>query len=207
MSLTFLGFNPGGFMAFGWCTLVVNNDKQRSELHSGTCSSADEALTAASATIQDKPSAIGIHAPLYWPLKAERQADQIVRGMVLSQGGPSGTVPAVHALAGAKLSQGIIVAAQSIKRWPNAPITEAHPGALLYTWPEASNFLSAYEFNNDHQRNAALCAYTAWSFSTRSHNQSHRRSTAWQDLRQLESSAYDPLPGPPAAYWFPAGSK
>ena len=209
MKRIFLGFTPGGAMAFGWCALVVADDDQILELKSGTRSAAGDAFDAAVSAVSNClpaigiplamgiPSAIGIAAPMYWSTNAERNADNIVRGSVLSRGGPSSTVSSVNSLRGACLAQGVMVAALTRERWPEVPITESHPRAVLITWPEVTGFLSGLNFNNDHERDAALGAYTALAYN--------KRSDGWQDLRGFESSTFDLIPGTPPAYWFPAG--
>ena len=194
MNHVFLGFDPGGFLGFGWCALSIASDDKGLNIRSGTCSTASEALAAAG--IQVSPTAIGINAPMYWSPDGDRKADQIVRGMVLSKGGQSSTVPAVNSLSGTSLAQGIMLAALAREHWPEVNITEAHPKALQQIYPEAENFLSGREFKNDHERNAALAAYTAWAYD--------KPSTSWCDLRAMESSLFDPLSGSPPAYWFPA---
>jgi hypothetical protein len=194
MKRIFLGFDPGGFLGFGWCALSIASDDKGFDIRSGTCSTASEALAAAG--IQVSPTAIGINAPMYWSPDGDRKADQIVRGMVLSKGGQSGTVSAVNSLKGASLAQGIMLAALAREHWPEVNITEAHPKALQQIYPEAENFLSGREFKNDHEQDAALAAYTAWAYD--------KPSTSWCDLRAMESSIFDPLSGSPPVYWFPA---
>ena len=196
MNRIFLGFDPGGFLAFGWCTLETGEDDQCLNIQSGTCSTAKEALTAATESVQAQPGAIGIDAPMYWSPDGDRKADQIVRGMVLSKGGQSGTVSAVNSLRGACLAQGIMLAALAREHWPEVAIAEAHPKALLRIYPESESFLSGHVFTNDHERDAALAAYTAWAYAT--------PGTDWCDLRAMESSIFDPLSGSPPVYWFPA---
>lgn len=196
MSSTLLGFDPGGFLAFAWCALVITDDGSTTSIQSGICSTAREALAAAAESVRVLPSAIGVNAPMYWSPDGDRKADQIVRGMVLSKGGLSGTVSAVNSLSGACLVQGIMLAALGRELWPEVSITEAHPKALLHLYPEAENFLTGHDFKNDHERDAALAAYTAWAYD--------KPSTGWCDLRAMEASIFDPLSGPPPVYWFPA---
>ncbi len=203
MTHIFLGFDPGGLLAFGWCALITADNGQDFDIKSGTCSSADEALACAAPAADNQPAAIGINAPMYWSTDADRKADQIIRGIVLSKGGPSSTVSVVNSLPGACLAQGIMVAGLSQERWSDIAITEAHPGALLQSYPDAEDFLSGLsssnkfnlKVNNDHERNAALGAYTAWAY--------HQRRAGWQDLRAMEVNIFDPLSGSPPGYWFP----
>ncbi len=201
MTHIFLGFAPGGLLAFGWCALITADDGQDIDIKFGTCSSAEEALACAAPVTRGQPAAIGVNAPMYWSTDADRKADQIVRGMVLSKGGPSSTVSGINSLRGASLVQGIIVAGLSQERWPDVAITEAHPEALLQICPDAEDFLSEIKLNfnvkNDHERNATLGAYTAWAY--------HQRRTGWQDLRAMETNIFDVLPDSPPRYWFPAG--
>ncbi len=196
MKRTFLGFDPGGTNAFGWCVIEIDDDDKCANIQSDTCSNAKQALIAAVANSPLPPGAIGIGAPMYWSPDGDRKADQVVRGMVLSKGGQSDTVSAVNSLRGACLAQGIMVAALAREHWPEVAITEAHPRALLQIYPEAENFLSGHSFETDHQRDSALAAYTAWAYN--------KPSTGWCDLRVMESSIFDPLSGSPPVYWFPA---
>ncbi|RLA47642.1 MAG: hypothetical protein DRR06_01800 [Gammaproteobacteria bacterium] len=204
MKRIFLGFAPGGTMAFGWFSLVLADDDKITEFNSGTCSTAGEAFDAAASTVSNYlpaigiPLAIGIAAPMYWSANAERNADNIVRGCVLSRGGPSSTVSSVNSLRGACLAQGVMVAALTRERWPEVLITESHPGALLTTWPKVTDFLSRLDFNNDHERDAALCAYAALAYD--------KRCDGWRDLRAFESRTFELIPGTPPVYWFPAGN-
>ena len=197
MSRIFLGFDPGAAMSFGWCALTISGSDQNPEIKTGTCSAAHETFAATAASINDKPSAVGINAPMYWSTGMERMADQILRGRVLSLGDKSGTVSPVNSLSGACLAQGVMVAALCRERWSAIPVTESHPEALLLTCPEAKLFLSERDFNNEHERNAALAAYTAWAYDD--------QSDGWHDLRSFESDTYEPIPGPPPIYWFPGG--
>jgi hypothetical protein len=199
MDSVFLGFDPGGIGAFGWCYLVVAEGNKCAEIKTGICSDAGETFAAVSAVINDLPPVIGVASPLYWSPDAEREADRIVRGSVLSLGGRSNTVTSVNALNGACLAQGVMVAALARERWPEVAIAESHPEALLIAWSEASSFFSGLTFVNDHERNAALAAYSAHAY--------HTRREGWRDLRALESRTYDPISGPPPVYWFPAGNR
>lgn len=196
MNHVYLGFDPGGFLAFGWCILEIEGDDTCVNILSGTCSTASEALAAVDTSIKANPTAMGINAPMYWSPDGDRKADQIVRGMVLSKGGLSSTVAAVNSLSGACLAQGIMLAALGREHWPELSITEAHPKALLRLYPEAENFLTGHACQNVHEQHAALAAYTAWA---------HDKGTAgWCDLRAMETSTFDPISGPPTVYWFPA---
>lgn len=196
MNHVYLGFDPGGFLAFGWCILEISGDGTCLNLLSGTCSTTSEALAAVDSRSKAIPAAIGVNAPMYWSPDGDRKADQIVRGMVLSKGGLSSTVAAVNSLSGACLAQGIMLAALAHHRWPEPGITEAHPKALLHIHPGATDFLSGHEFKNDHEQHAALAAYTAWNRA--------KGTPGWCDLRAMETSIFDPISGPPPGYWFPA---
>ncbi len=196
MQHTFLGFDPGGLMAFGWCSLVMGDEGRCLDIQTGTCSIAGKAFEAATGSFQGKPAAVGVNAPMYWSQELDRRADQIVRGMVLSQGGKSSTVTAINALTGACLAQGVIVAALCRERWAQVVITEAHPRALVQLCADAENFLSELDLSNEHERDAALSAYTAWAYK--------QPTAGWQDLRTMEASVFEPISGPPPVYWFPA---
>ena len=146
MDRHFLGFDPGGKKAFGWCVLNVATDSDSAQLISGTCSNATEAIAAVSASSDRQPAAVGIDAPMYWSLEGDRRSDQIVRTIVVRLGGQSGMVSHVNSLRGACLAQGILVAVLARAKWPDSPITESHPKALLRRWQGASKFASGFNF-------------------------------------------------------------
>lgn len=163
---------------------------------SGTCSSAPAALSAARAATSIAPIAFGTDAPLFWVEAGDRKADEIVRKMVCAAGGKSGTVNHVNSLRGACLVQGVLVVRFAAELWPSAMITEAHPKALLAVSRAAQDFATRIErlVNTEHERDAALAAYTAFALAT--------QTDGWHDLVATELSPFFPC-GRRVAYWFP----
>lgn len=167
------------------------------KLLTGCCSSAPAAIKAAThAAGSAPPVAVGIDAPLFWVSDGDRRSDACIRKLVCAAGGTSGTVGHVNSLRGACLVQGVLAARQIAETWPSAKVTEAHPKALLRIHSEASRFLSGYlpDPPTEHERDAALAAYTAWAFA--------KDAIGWHDLMRKEHDPYFPS-GQMASYWFP----
>ncbi|MCS3496189.1 putative nuclease with RNAse H fold [Bradyrhizobium japonicum] len=114
------GADPGGSDSFGLAALEDDGS-----FKTWLCSSTDEAL----ATI-DQPAGIGIDCPLWWSSKegGGRRADEWLRKTYRIH---PGTVQSVNSLKGAVLVQGLMLAMILRKSYPNVPITETHPKALL----------------------------------------------------------------------------
>jgi hypothetical protein len=188
-----VGFDPGGENAFGWAVLS-GTDCNLSLVASGTCSGAPAALLAARIATSIAPIAFGTDAPLFWVQAGDRKADETVRKMVCDAGGKSGTVSHVNSLRGACLVQGVLVTRLAAELWPSAMITEAHPKALLAVSLAAKDFASRTVWPTEHERDAALAAYTAFALAT--------QTDGWHDLAATEQSPFFPG-GARVAYWFP----
>lgn len=192
------GLDPGGLKNFGWACLSIGESGTPTELHTGCCSSAPAAIKAAThAAGSAPPVAVGIDAPLFWVPDGDRRSDSCVRKLVCAAGGRSGTVGHVNSLRGACLVQGVLAARQIAETWPSARVTETHPKALLRVHSEAGRFLSGYFLDppTEHERDAALAAYSAWAFTT--------EATGWRDLVREEHDPYFPS-GHMVSYWFPS---
>lgn len=191
----FIGFDPGGERAFGWAVLWAKGNTFEL-VNSGTCRDAQTASDAVKVHATTAPIAIAIDAPLFWVNAGDRKADARVRKMVCAEGGNSGTVSHVNSLRGACLVQGILVTKLAIESWPNILVTEAHPKALLRVSAEARHFAESIskQTANEHERDAAIAAYTACAFA--------ERRDGWHDISLLETNPFFPT-GKPAAYWFP----
>jgi hypothetical protein len=193
--MNFVGFDPGGKNSFGWA--VLKSTASGLELiGKGTCSSAPDAVLSAHMSSKVDPSGFAIDAPLFWVDSGDRQADCFVRKLVCSAGGRSGTVSHINSLRGACLVQGAQVARLASARWPGAKATEAHPKALIQLDHGARSFLKTINgsVTNDHERDAALAAYTAAAFVN--------QVDGWHDLALQEHEPFFPS-APCAAYWFP----
>lgn len=192
----FVGIDPGGKNAFGWCLLARYEDGSCAVLSQGTASSAQQALSYVFSVCPEAPVAAGIDAPLYWSSREERQSDRRIRRAVLEAGGHSATVAHINSLRGACLVQGVLAAAGLGKRWPNTRVTESHPKALLHVWPKASEFLRlrSTASGSEHERDALLGAYSALQYES--------QCSGWKDWVLEEDEPYFPS-GNKVAYWFP----
>lgn len=206
---TYLGFDPGGSGKFGWA--VVSGETFPLRLVGrGTAHHAQGAFKAATDCAGTKINAVGIDAPLFWNPAGDRRADQKVREAITRLGCPGGTVSSVNSLRGACLIQGILVAMMCQRSANGAPITEAHPKALLWLAGKATSArppvdvamsdLGEYVVGSklqgatDHERDAVLGAVAAFAMEC--------RLTGWQDLYALEPHPITPL-DPPLGYWMP----
>ncbi len=126
------------------------------------CSSVDEAFERIEA-----PAGLGIDCPLWWSSAAGggRLADRWIR---VTYGIASGTVQSVNSLKGAVVVQGIMLAMVARKAFPDIPITEAHPKALLKAealqgWSQIAEAygLNGSEPQSEHERDALLGAVAA----------------------------------------------
>lgn len=192
---TFIGIDPGGVKAFGWCVMdAALPSLLVSRIVTGTCSGISEAIPKIERTCETQPVGAGIDAPLYWARIGERKSDQKIRKAVAKAGGSSSTVGHVNSLRGACLVQGVLSAVGLAEKWPQIAITESHPKALLSVWPEAVEFVKQFEFSTDHERDAALGAYAAFAYLS--------QWPQWGDLVELDESCFVPSGGK-VAYWFP----
>lgn len=196
--MRFVGFDPGGKHAFGWA--VLQSTASGLELiGNGICSSAPEAVNSAHQVSGIEPSGFATDAPLFWVASGDRRADCVVRKLVCSANGRSGTVGHINSLRGACLVQGIQVTRLASARWPNAKVTEAHPKALRLLDRAARSFLDRIDSGSltEHERDAAIAAYTAAAFVI--------QADGWHDLALQEHDPFFPS-GAKAAYWFPKTS-
>ena len=171
----YIGFDPGGKKAFGWAVVSASN-QNLSLIAKGTCSDAATAIKAAAAANPSSPVAVAVDAPLFWIPAGDRKADRIVRKMVCNSGGNSGTVNHINSMRGACLVQGILVARMAVSKWTSTSLTEAHPKALLGVSTHAREFVKtvASSLSNEHERDAALAAFTALNFAA--------QTQGWHDL-------------------------
>lgn len=192
----FVGLDPGGIGKFGWASLTVQDSGDVDLLLTGVCSTAPDAVKAASDALPYVPLAIGIDAPLFWVKEGDRSSDRAVRSLVHAAGGNPGTVMHVNSLQGACLVQGIIAARIARDLWLTVAVTEAHPKALRVVHAGAQRFLSSHlpSPTTEHDQDAALAAYAAWALVD--------QFSGWHDLAVGESAPFFPS-GFQVAYWFP----
>ncbi len=195
MTQVFLGFAPIGALNTGWCVWRTDKTAGTQTVLKGESTNVDKALTAACEHFAETPDAVGIAAPLHWTTRDDREADRILRGMVLSLGGKSATVPALPSVSGAKITGGVMLAAQILQRWGTMPVTEAAPDVLLMMDSAVSELDDALDVNSDAEKHAALAAYTAIA--------SREQRQNWHDLRQFDKDSYEPVIGIKAAFWLP----
>ena len=193
---TFIGLDPGGKNNFGWAVIeVVEADSTISTLRSGTGSDVIEVMAAITESPCTAPLGAGIDAPLYWSRsKVERKADCNIRKAVIKAGKHGAIVGHVNSLKGACLAQGILAAVAIAERWPTIAITESHPKALAAVKPIILRQFKRFNFPTEHERDAALGAYSALS--------QWRKDSDWSNLIEHESHPFFPS-GSPVSYWFP----
>jgi predicted nuclease with RNAse H fold len=202
--MAWFGADPGGDKAFGVALLHTD-----ASFETSVVSCADDAmgwLLGKAATIL----AVGIDAPLWWSSgkSGDREVDQYLRKRFNISGG---TVQAANSLRGAVLIQGVLLATLLRGRFPQLPITESHPKALLKAlklatkdrnapWKTiAESFsLAGGEPQSEHERDALLGAVASREGST----------GAWTcdlALRGRPRCEQDPatVPWGPVSYWWP----
>ena len=190
-----LGFDPGGKGNFGWGICTIDGG-QMGCLKTGLASDAQETIEQVLSSLPPdaRVLAAGIDAPLFWNLSGARVVDGIVREALRKSRHPhpSGTVQQINSLRGACLVQGVLLSAGLHREFPKAGITEAHPGALR--WLQGNSLPPEPRGVSDHERDAWLAAFTAWSML--------RQTLGWRDLYAMESNPVLPL-GTPVSYWMP----
>ena len=212
-----LGFDPGGDGAdgkFGWGVAENSQSAPVWVRTTGAARHAEAAVKAALALVgpEDQVVAAGIDSPLYWTATGERRADLKLRdGIRLLGAGSSsgGIVQHPNSLKGACVVQGPITALLLRRAFPNLPLTESHPKALLWALGLASiclqtraitasrlcQFVNGSIGASENERDAVLGAFAAWAMV--------KRLPGWSDLVGLEN---DPLffTSDRVSYWFPS---
>lgn len=137
----FLGFDPGGKNAFGWCVCKEVGDGLE-RLAFDLADHAEDAVTQVNRAIEScsnvRIPAAGIDAPLLvHRRKGNRSIDQNLRDALTRKrfpGSVSGTVQEVNSLRGAATLQGGLLVMQLVGMpWAHdTKITESHPTAFRY---------------------------------------------------------------------------
>ncbi|TCN78037.1 DUF429 domain-containing protein [Shewanella fodinae] len=193
--MLFIGLDPGGKEAFGWCVILVNGDEVTKIIGSGVTSSLYVAIERLKAALEQSPTAAGIDAPLYWVLDGERRADQLIRVAMKQAGGMTSTVQHVNSLRGACLVQGVLSAVALRSEWANIQITESHPKAVLALNAEIARLVQQHEFATEHERDAFIAACCAWLSSS--------NESKWVDLVGFEHEKIHWPSGFPVRYVHP----
>lgn len=175
--MMYFGFDPGGIGAFG-CALL---DSANSSLSCATVLSVDEAVCWARRSIHEAPIAAGIDTLLFWQSTKSgwRGADQYLRRKYPEC---RNSVVSSNGLYGSMSVQGAVLAARLRQVWPEIGLTETHPKVLWHSlngssypriWSEQGGLvvqewlakakLKHCEISDDHQFDAALSAWAAYS--------------------------------------------
>jgi len=207
-----LGFDPGGEGNFGWA-VCIDQDDGLIVANTGIADHAKGAMEQSLNVLPKGGSVVGagIDAPMFWVNAGGREADSRVRATIGRLGAISsaGTVQHFNSLRGACVIQGLLVLKLVRQEYPNLPITEAHPMALLWLMGIARQdykpdmvklddieeiYVRRAGFRSEHERDAILGAFTAQAMI--------RKKSGWEDLLNFER---DPvLAGTsPISYWIP----
>ena len=159
-----IGADPGGQNRFGIAELFADGTTR-----TDCVSSAREAAD----WIEGTPQGAGIDAPM-WLSSAKRGDRKADRWLRCKYGNESpGKILAINSLYGAVLAQGAMLAVELRRRFPELPITEAHPGLLLRArFPSVDERLRFDELKrcfrihvdpgiSDHERDAVIAALAA----------------------------------------------
>ena len=234
-----LGFEPGGKTGskFGWC-ICQSDTGQLRVCKTGRATNAEDALKQVSSGLPPSARVIasGIDAPMFWTNTGERKVDSIIRdaGEGKKCPNPEHRPPAkikrcpyplnvqeINSLWGACLAQGVLLGKllHGCRRF-DAPITEAHPKALLCLLGKCRADLDKLVQGvekilcpicrpspnkpvqvakdkpcpSEDVEDAVLAAYAAWSM--------HKKSRGWRDLLLEERDYVLPF-GTPVSYWMP----
>jgi hypothetical protein len=208
-----LGFDPGGEGNFGWAVCTEMGDR----LNVVATGLADHAKGALKDSLNALPKgglvvSAGIDAPMYWVTDGYREVDRLVRKAIglLGAKAPGGTVQHFNSLRGACVIQGLLILKLLRREYPNLPITEAHPKALLWLMGIARRghepklitpkdieeiVMAVTIFDSENERDAILAAFAAQMML--------RRKSDWADLLKRERKEQILAGEPPIEYWMP----
>ena len=156
-----IGADPGGKGNFG---IAILTDTGQPLISCVDC--ADEAVTFVQENIGKKPSGIGIDAPLWWASgkSGDRYVDRWLRKRYKLSGGQ---VQTVNSLRGAALTQSTMFVQRMRERYPDVPVTESHPKALLKVLTQDDWVAFSDRFGlkvpdvKNHERDALIAAIAA----------------------------------------------
>lgn len=160
---TWIGVDPGGKKNFG--VAVLQSD---GSAYTRCVDCADEAIEVIRQRVETRPAGVGVDAPLWWSsgVSSDRRADQWLRD---EYGLSGGQVQAANSLRGAALVQGAMFVQRVRERFPEVPVTETHPKALLAAlgMEDGGTFRSRFSVRlnaaegPDHERDAMISAVAA----------------------------------------------
>lgn len=158
-----IGADPGGAGNFG-----VSIFKADGSAHTCSVDHADAAIDVIRRHVTAAPAGAGVDAPLWWSSGRSglRTADIWIRNEYRL---PARNVQAMNSLWGAVLVQGIMFVQRLREYFPNVPVTETHPKAVLKSlapeeWASFFNALPltvAVDDEIDHERDAVISAIAA----------------------------------------------
>jgi hypothetical protein len=213
----FLGFDPGGKGKFGWAVCIEINNRLK-VIAADVADHAKDALERSSKALPRRELivAAGIDAPMFWAVDGDRESDHLVREAIRCLGArsPGGTVQSFNSLRGACVIQGFLILKLLRRLYPDLPITEAHPKALLWLMgiarrnhgPETIAIKDIEGFiiekvgfdledKEKDKRDAILGAFTAQMMI--------RNKSDWVDLLEYEDKERIIAGEPPIGYWMP----
>ncbi|MGE3077287.1 MAG: hypothetical protein AB7J35_21055 [Dehalococcoidia bacterium] len=154
-----VGADPGGAKNFGLCLLTG------SEVRTWCVNCADEAVELVLKHSAGTPAGVGVDAPMWWSSgrSSDRMADQWIRKTYKLSGGE---VQSVNSLRGAALAQGMLFVELLRRSFPDIPVTESHPNAVLravgMVWSAFCASMNVPEAcNTKHERDAIIAAVSA----------------------------------------------
>ena len=215
----FLGFDPAGRGTFGWS--VCMEEREHGILQRVATGLADNARHSALEVIEffenafleghARVRAAGIDAPLTWTALGDdqlfRHADRVLINVLRAFDGPANRVLSVNSLSGSVAVQGPLLALHLRAEW-DLTITESHPKVLESLLEHMANQGRVYEMaqaltqglsdapGDDHERDATLCAISAWAAIQRPPLQN------WQNLFDQDQNLFSPS-GQPVSFWMP----
>jgi hypothetical protein len=208
-----LGFDPGGKGAFGWA-VCTDLDDGLNVIATGLADHAKGAIDNSLNAFPKGGLVVGatIDAPMFWVTDGGREADRLVRKAIKHLGAesPGGTVQHFNSLRGACVIQGLLILKLLRREYPDIPITEAHPRALLWLMgiaprgQEPKNItprnieeivMPGTIFGSEDERDAILAAFAAQMMI--------RRKSDWVDLLKCERKERILAGEPPIEYWMP----
>ena len=158
-----IGVDPGGANNFGLAILKADGT-----VHTCSVDHADAAIEVVREHVISTPSGVGVDSPLWWSSGRSglRTADTWIRKRHNLQ---SRNVQAVNSLWGSVLIQGVMFVQRIREIFPNVPVTETHPKAVLkaLSRKEWQDFFLALQTNvtlnakPDHERDALISAIAA----------------------------------------------